>query len=143
MSAEVSIVPKDCLMMVWPAVVDIYTQAPLLQEKFGPQELLTLLTVPGTGYELWTAADGALEGIGLTALVHGNLTNKLHIVDLYCKPLAKYLAQGIEKLERYACLVGADEIVFDGRDGWERVMSRFGYAPKLQMRKNVRMLWAN
>jgi hypothetical protein len=56
----------------------------------------------------------------------------------------KYLAKGLQTLERYASVMGAAEVTIEGRKGLSRVLKRFGYGSStVRLRKPVKILWRN
>jgi hypothetical protein len=68
-----------------------------------------------------------------------------HIMWLGGRDFRPAMKAGMEKVERYACMQGAKEIRFGGREGWEKLLKPLGYvmAPHIEMRKNVAICWRN
>ncbi len=141
---EVFLVNPPDLVGLWPRIAEIFHEHPGLNEQFDLSELMILL-LNNNCYQLWVGVDkNEIEGMLLTALVKYNKCNKMHIVGICGENLfTKYIEIGLTKLEQYSCLMGCDEVIFDGRDEWLKPMKKFGYRQTLQMRKSVRQLLAN
>jgi hypothetical protein len=141
---DVSLVNPPDLHLIWGRVMEIFDAHTGLKEQFTPGELLIHL-LNGTTYQLWVGVeDGDIEALLVTATIPYVNGNKLHIVGVAADHLLhKYIETTLSKLEQYGCIMNVDEIIFDGRPGWKRVMQKFGYRETLQMRKNVRMLTAH
>lgn len=142
-SPDVFLVNPPDLVAIWPRVAEIVESYPGIREQFTLGEIMVYLT--NGNYQLWLGVDqGEIEGVMLTCVVRHNNTSKAHICGICGDHLFnKYIAIGLKKFEQWSCLMGCDEIVLDGRDKWEQVLTKFGYRRTLQMRKSVRQLLAH
>lgn len=96
-------------------------------------------------YELWLARDnGNLDGYVICQWENHARKRRYHILHIAGDGLRKYLTPGLRKIEYYACMCGADEVVFSGRPGWQRLLTRYGYNEKyVVVGKPVRTMWSN
>lgn len=143
MKPDVLLVNPPDLNQVWPRIAQIIDTYPGLREQYTLGELMIHL-LNGSVYHCWVGVDdGEIEGLMITARVPYVNGAKVHIVGICGEHLDKYLEIGLEKLERWSCLTDVSEIIFDCRPGFKRLTQKFGYHQTIQMRKNVRQLWAN
>lgn len=134
-------VAPEMLPAIWTELL------PIIEEFDGewlkvvdPPEIFTMAMV-GT-IEMWAAVENMRVVGGMAAgWERHNRAAFYHILWLGGKPqhLQKFLAPGLEKIEKYALALGARDVIIVGRKGWERALLPFGYVQSyVQVRKNVR-----
>ncbi len=137
-------VKSDDLEQCWPVVAAAYLDFPGLEEIFTLDSLAeTLFKDPNVN--VWLMMDkGVVEGYMITKLTKRKSKTVLHILGIAGNHIIKkYLKVGLEELEQYASMIGAEEITLEGRPGWEKVMKRYGYQRVLKMTKDVTVRWRN
>src|SRR5262249_55642090 len=95
--------------------------------------------------DLWIGVDkGVIDGVVICNWEHCPRVSYYHICFLGATGLRKYLPRGLVKIEHYACMLGAKELVMDGRPGFKRLLARYGYGDTtVRLKKNVQKLWSN
>lgn len=143
-SVDVGMVPPLHVPMLWAQI------EPILKEK-GEDWLTTVSEEEVLGFlytgqlDIWCGMDnGELDGFVICHWEKHARANYYHIDCIAGKNLDKYFALGMQKIERYACIMGAAEVVMEGRKAWTRLLGPRGYVPRtVRLRKNVRTLWSN
>ena len=127
------------VQVVWPEVQ-------LLVEEHGADwlEIVDLrdvyIQVLDGKLDLWLANE-RLELLGvLFCSWERHAKRSFYHLNYGCgKELQSFMKEGLKKIEGYAALSGASEVVLGGRLGWERMLTRLGYAQKfVELRKSVR-----
>lgn len=105
------------------------------------QEVLALLCKGEL--DLWVGTKGVeLQLVMVCGWEHHAKRSFYHIMWIGGSGLYSYIKEGLEKIEKYACMMGATEVIFtEGRMGWNRVLERYGYGPVVGMKKNVQTCW--
>ena len=96
--------------------------------------------------EAWVAIDdqGRMAGFVICQWEVYPKRKFYNILTICGDGLDTYLDQGLKKIEKYACMGGAYEIILQGRFGWKRKLKKYGYTQsRIQLRKNVRITWSN
>lgn len=141
---EFGLVALEHIPLIWQRVLEILrVEGKEWLETVSEMEVLAQLA--NGHWELWLAGDeGVLEGYVICMWeIHARKT-RYHVLAIAGEGLDKYWKKGLEKLEHYACLKGAHEIVMEGRPGWKRLLLREGYMEKtVRMIKPVKVLWRN
>ena len=137
-------VKSDDMERCWPVIAAAYLDFPGLEELFTLDELAKEL-FNDPNLNVWLMMDkGVVEGYMVTKLTKRKAKVVLHILGIAgIQIIRKYLKVGLEELEQYASMIGAEEITLEGRPGWEKVMKRHGYQRVLKMTKNVTIRWRN
>lgn len=140
---SVGVIPTKVIPFVWTDVKQLITQ-----HSGGLDAMMSLGAVERNllenNLDLWLGTDGnELEMGMLCGWEKHEFVAHYHLIWVGGENLSKYLKLGLEKLEQYACLCGAKELVMAGRDGWERKLKPFGFVPKQRLVKNVQVLWRN
>lgn len=135
---DIGLVHPAVLPHIWGDVEDIV-------EEHGGEWLKTvdlgevLALLIQSKLDLWVGTkDSELELVMICGWERHTKRSFYHIMWIGGKGLYSYLKEGLEKVEQYACLTGATEVVFtEGRLGWNRVLERYGYGRTVGMKKNV------
>jgi len=129
MSREIGIVPTDIILAtVWPDVGSMLSRhgAEWMEENELEQVDVFARVVTGD-WQLWLGTDEVnLDAVMITRLSG----SELHILFLGGGGLSKYLLEGLEMIERFALHHHANEVVLWGREGWDRLLDKFGYTRK-------------
>jgi hypothetical protein len=126
---EIGIVPTDIILAtVWPDVSSAFARHGMeWMEENELNEDDIFLKVSSSEWQLWLGTDEVnLDAIMITRL----RGTELHILFLGGAGLSKYLLEGLEMIERFALHHNANEVVLWGREGWDRLLDKFGYAHK-------------
>lgn len=141
-SVSVGLLPALHVPMLWDQMEPILL-------KYG-QDFLTIVdekeVLAGiyTGnYEAWCGMDsGVLEGFAICCWERHNRASFYHISAVMGTNMRKYFRTGMEKIEQYASLMGASQVVMEGRKEWQRLLSPRGFAPQtVRLRKTVSVMW--
>ena len=141
---EVGMVPAGMIPLVWPGVLEILqARATEWLQTVSEEEVYNWL-ITGRA-DLWLGMQNCvLDGFVICQWEVHDRAKFYHVVYIAGDGLKKYLAIGLQQLERYSCILGAKEMIFEGRPGWQRVLRRYGYAPgSVRMKKAVTQLWSN
>lgn len=93
--------------------------------------------------DLWVATNNTrLEMVMFCCWERHAKRSYYHVMWLGGKDLKNYLREGLEKIEHYACLCGANEVRLGGREGWEKLLAPYGYGSRsVELRKDVTICW--
>lgn|SRR5574342_202878 len=142
--ARVELVTKEAVPPLWAPMLPIFDEkGKNLLTVFSEEEIFNLLC-HGV-IDLWLGVrNNTLDGFALCAWeVHMRARN-YHVIGVLGNNLKMYLKEGLEKIEKYAMVMGAAEVVIEGRKGWKRVLGSRGYEERtVRLRKNVRRAWSN
>lgn len=129
MSREIGIVPTDTILaVVWSDVGSVLGRHGVewMEENELSEDDIFLKVSEGE-WQLWLGTDEVnLDAVMITRL----RGTELHILFLGGAGLSKYLLEGLEMIERFALHHHANEVVLWGREGWDRLLDKFGYARK-------------
>lgn len=142
--AEVGLIPTEIVPMMWPRVLEIlYAKGQKWLKVVDENDVFHMLM--SNQADLWCAMqNGRLDGVMICMMERHRRASYYHVAFIGGDGLSKYLAQGLEKLEHYAALQGAAELVLEGRKGFARLLKPFGYHTNtVRMRKSVKVLWRN
>lgn len=140
---DVGLAPNaGCIQVSWPEVccmLEEHGQSYL--EVVDPRDVYVQLLE--RKLDLWLATDGPeLIGVAICSWERHAKRSFYHINFMCGKGLSKFLAEGLKKIEQFACFSGAAEVVLGGRWGWERTLRAQGYAQKfIELRKDVKVCW--
>lgn len=143
-TAECGLIPPTDIPLVWHRIAEILEETqPEWLDRMEPVELLGWLYAGK--YDLWAGTDkGILDGFILCRWESWTKVKFYCIEAVFGQDMRKYLPWGLEKVERFAAIMGAKEVVIDGRMDLQRMFHRWGYSPKaVTLRKDVRVLWRN
>lgn len=140
---QIGIVPPDGnLVAVWPDVGELLQKhgGSWLKENELINEDVFVRLVTGQ-WELWLATDGIeLDGLVLTQL----RGRELWVVWACGQHVEKYMLDGLQRLEQFALMNGAREVVVGGRPGWDRVLEKLKYVRVGEwLRKDLVKAYAN
>lgn len=143
-SVSVGLVPKEDIPILWNQIL------PILQEQ-GKKWLdivdeNVVLALLYTGQlDIWCGMkDRVLDGFAICQWERHSKRSYYHIIHISGQNLELYFDKGLQQIERYASILGAYEVVLEGRKGWMRMMKPKGYGTRtVRLRKNVRTLWSN
>lgn len=138
------LVPVAFIGQLWPQIQQLLVKhGEEFFEVYSLEEVFRELC-NGT-MDCWAAGEeGVFDGVVLCQWeIHAN-ASFYHILFCCGSNLYTYMDYGLRKLEQFACLKGARDLVLSGRPGWQRVLRSKGYkiAPT-RMKKSVRVLWSN
>ncbi len=141
---DVGRIEPKTIPYVWSDVLEIV-------EDYGQKWLATvnidrvLQQVVIGDKDLWVATDGnTLDMVMFCWWEEYGKVRYYHIEWMGGDGLRKYLKNGLDKIEQYACLNGAVELRFAARAGWEKKLGSYGYGVKSRiMGKNVQVCWRN
>lgn len=142
---EVGVAPPQAVIVLWPQIQAILRgPGKNMLEKYSEEEVLVYLHEQK--WDLWCGMkDGVLEGFTICQWEIYSKKRYYNITMTCGKNLAKYFDIGMEKIEKYAMMNGAESVVLpDGRKGWLRMMARRGYVVTgITVKKTVKTLWRN
>jgi hypothetical protein len=142
---EVGKAPPEAIQALWPQISDILNdKGERMLEKFEEGEILTHLF---TGrWDIWLGMrNGVVDGFTICQWDEYSKV-KHYLICMTCgEGLKNYFKQGMDKIEKYAALSGAQKVkIQDGRPGWERMLKHRGYGEKaVTLSLNVRKAWSN
>lgn len=130
--AHVSLVPREHVERVWPAVVGYISKTlEYASGKYTEADVLELVTK--YNYPLWVAFDeSGIKGTVITKFV--NYPRKKYLFLEFCggRDGFSWKAPMLQLLRSWARDNGCDGIEGAGRAGWQRVFEEEGYTPTLQ-----------
>lgn len=141
-SAEVALVPKDKIPLIWQKILPLVEKKCwFLMEKMDSSELLTHLYLGNA--DLWVGiTDDELDGFAICQWEIYTHKKYYRIVALAGEKLQKYLSKGMQLIEDYAAIRGAEEVVLEGRKAWVRLLAKRGYGSRtVLLRKPVQVRW--
>lgn len=130
--------PATILPYVYEQVAELITSNP--HDIFEYYDLPSLFQRIQAGkFDLWLGVDGSeIELAAILSFEHFPVQNYYRFIWLGGSSLDKYIIDGLPKIEKYAHVVGAQNIALQGRSGWVRKLQRHGYNDiKIEMRKNL------
>ena len=138
---DVGLVHSSTIPYIWEDVQEvILTKGQAWLETVDLQEVLQLLL--RQELDLWIGTDETdLAFVAICGWENHSKRRFYHVMWVGGRGLLSCLKDATSKMEQFACSCGATEVVFGGRDGWEKVMRKMGYTASLQMRKNVQVWW--
>lgn len=141
---EVGLVPAGAVPVLWDRVLEIMRDKGQRWLKVVDENDVYNLILTGNA-DLWCAMqNGTLDGIMICMMERHAKASYYHVCFIGGYGLSKYLATGLEKLEKYACIMGATELVLEGRKGFAKLLKPYGYYTNtVRLRKNVNVLWRN
>lgn len=129
---EVSLVPTEHVLDVWPAAEPYVAKATKYTSgKYEPEDVLDL--VVKYRYPLWIAFDDdGIKGVVVTHFIE--YPRKKYLFLDFCGGADgfSWKAPMLSILRAWAKDHGCDGIEGAGRDGWQRVFKKDGYAPTLR-----------
>lgn len=95
--------------------------------------------------DAWVGHRGIeMDGFALCAWEVHARAKYYHVLHIMGSNLKLYMNEGLLKLEKWAYVMGAREVVVEGRLGWRRLLSKRGYSePTVRLRKNMPKAWGN
>jgi hypothetical protein len=141
---EVGLVPAGAVPVLWERVVEVLQDKGQKWLKVVDENDIYRLLVSGQA-DLWCAMhNGTLDGVMICMMERHARASYYHVCFIGGKHFDKYIARGLERLEKYACIMGAAEIVLEGRKGLARKLRPYGYFTNtIRLRKPVNVLWRN
>ena len=140
----VELLAKEQVALLWP---EMYV---ILEEK--AEDFLTVyseeeifkLACSGI-IDVWIGRRGGqIDGFVLAAWEVHARAKYYHILGGFGDNLKFYLSKGLEQMEKYAYVLGAVELIIEGRSGWLRLLKPRGYrARTIKLRKNLRKALGN
>lgn len=137
---EIGRLSPQCLQAVWPDVVELLEErGEDLLQIYDLKELF--INVLSGAYDLWLVTAGTeLKLVGFCAWEAHSLKSYYHVLWVGGSGL-ELLKAAVPKVEQYACMHGASELLFGGRPGWDRVMKPMGFVQKPRWGKSVETCW--
>lgn len=129
-SAKVGRVPPQLLSTVWGTVEVLLDQQSEQLLVYTSKEDLYNMIASDT-LQLWLGISSK-KGIEVACITHlaGNTKKYLEIVWLVGTNFSAYKAEGLDKLEQWAAIQGADEIRAGGRKGLQKLLHPLGFKEK-------------
>src|SRR5262245_35448225 len=128
-----------------PCIDNVWTEVSLLIEEHG-QDWLQVVSLESIyknlkmdALDLWVGYDKFDIHLAMICGWEPHAKAKFyHVLWMGGKDIRPALKEGMHKVEKYACFQGAKEIRFQGREGWEKLLTPLGYGkvPQIEMRKN-------
>lgn len=142
---EVGLANAEAIKALWPQISDIlHEKGEEVLEKFEEGEVLTHLFMGR--WDLWLGMHrGVVDGFTICRWDEYSKERYYVIGFTAGSGLHRYMNKGLDKIEKYAVLQGAQKVkVENGRRGWERLLARRGYGEKrVVLTLNVRKAWSN
>lgn len=142
--ARVELMDKAVIPMIWSEMV------PILEERgkvflmvYSEEEVFKLCC---SGFlDVWLGLrNGRLDGFAVCGWEVHARAKYYHVLGIFGSNLSLYLEQGLDRIERYALIMGADELIVDGRKGWQRMLEKRKYAARtVKLRKDLRRTLGN
>ena len=141
---EVGLVEKEMIPYLWPQILEILLEKGKKWLEIVDERDVYVQLCRGE-VDLWCAMHGGrLDGFMICGWERHGRGSYYHVIFLAGEKLEKYLSIGLEKIERYASIMSATEVVLEGRKGFARLLRKHGYYQNtIRMRKSVRILWRN
>lgn len=143
-SEEFGKLPTEAIVHFWPAIQALlHEKAKEWLELATEQEIFQAMHL---GFvDVWIALeDGEVQGFVIGQWERYTKRSFYNILAIAGDGLDKYIKAGLQKIEQYAMIGGAYEIIIQGRFGWKRKLKAFGYhQTRVQLRKNTSILWRN
>ena len=134
---QVGIVFPEHLQAVWEQVETIVREHG--EEWLDVVELRDIVLRLSTGdLHLWLGTEEQkAELVMVCGWERHGKKSFYHILWIGGERMKAYMEKGLPLVEEYAGLCGAEEVVFEGRDGWAKLLEPKGYEQSLMMRKDV------
>ena len=141
---DVGLVPAGAVPILWDRVLEILYDKGQKWLKVVDEKDIYGLLVNGQA-DLWCAMhNGHLDGVMICMMERHARASYYHVCFIGGTHFNKYIACGLEKLEKYACIMGAAELVLEGRKGFAKLLKPYGYYTNtVRLRKSVNVLWRN
>lgn len=142
--ADFGLVPPEMTQHLWPRVEQILlTRGARWLAVVSEADVYRLL-ITGNA-DLWCGMQsGELDVIAICMWERHARAQYYHVCFVGGTDAMKYLAKGLQTLERYASIMGAAELTLEGRKGLARILKPFGYgSTTVRLRKPVKVLWRN
>jgi hypothetical protein len=142
-SEEFGKAAPELIPQLWPQLAKLIEEKTDWLELSSLEEMYTAMV--NNFVDVWVALEGTeLQGFVICQWERYPKRSYYNIIAIAGDGLDLYLREGLEKIERFAALIGAYEVVLQGRFGWMRKLEKFGYKQtRVQLRKNVNLNWRN
>lgn len=143
-SPAVGLIPAENVPLIWETVLGILQDKGERWLKVVDENAIYDLLVAGQA-DLWCGAhNGEIEVIAVCMREVHAKASYYHVCFLGGKSFKKYFKLGVQKIEQYAAITNATEVVFEGRKGFVRMLKPLGYfSNTIRMRKTVSVMWRN
>lgn len=135
---EFKLVPCTFIPEIWEEIEGILNEkGERMLGVYSVEEVFRLLC---TGIlDVWLAKRGKnLDGIVFCGWEVHTKVKYYHILYAFGNNMKKHLDNALTQLEKYAYLMGAYQVVVEGRFGWKKVLEKKGYRQEtVRLRKGV------
>ena len=133
MAVQVSVVPMDCVLGVWPKIAHyVKLSTDYSYGRFEPEDVLDLI-LDGK-YLLWIAYEGSvIKGIVVTTIV--TYPRKKYLYLMFCggEDGFDWKDEMLRVMKCWAYDNQCDGIEANGRLGWSKIFKADGYKPLWQL----------